>query len=96
MHTLTKNDKSARLLRAMSNPHRLTIFQLLQELGEVTVGELTLTLPLSQSAVSQHLAILRKEELVKTRRSSQTIFYSMADERVGTLLQVLDTLHSTR
>ena len=57
--------------------------------GEMSVGELLDRVPLSQSALSQHLALLRRDELVSTRRKAQTVYYALKDEnaeRVVTLL----------
>jgi ArsR family transcriptional regulator len=70
--------KAAQLLRALANERRLMI---LCQLGvdEVSVGALQERLGLSQSALSQHLALLREEGLVATRRQAQTIFYRIAD-----------------
>jgi DNA-binding transcriptional ArsR family regulator len=81
-------EKAAALLRAMSNERRLLI---LCELGggELNVGEIQDRVGLSQSALSQHLAVLREQELVATRREAQTIFYSIADPAV---LKVIATL----
>ncbi|MBL8549625.1 MAG: helix-turn-helix transcriptional regulator [Hyphomonadaceae bacterium] len=70
--------KAARLLRALSNERRLMILCQLGE-GELSVGALQTRVSLSQSALSQHLALLRAEGLVATRREAQTIFYSIAD-----------------
>lgn len=81
---------AANLLKAMANERRLLILcQLMQ--GEKNVTELEHRLPLSQSALSQHLAKLRKENLVKTRREAQTIYYSLQGEEVTA---VLGTLHA--
>lgn len=80
--------QAANLLKVMSNPHRLMI---LCRLGasEASVGELHVDSGLSQSALSQHLAILRQSDLVGTRRESQTIHYHLSDPAVS---QVIDTL----
>ncbi|MFQ5765902.1 MAG: ArsR/SmtB family transcription factor [Rhodospirillales bacterium] len=68
--------RASQLLKAMGNRHRLMVLcQLLS--GERSVGELEKIIGLSQSALSQHLARLRREALVKTRRQAQTIFYSL-------------------
>ena len=69
------------LLKAMSNEHRLLILCQLVG-GEKSVGELVRLVGLSQSALSQHLARLRRDNLVRTRREAQTIFYTrgVADE----------------
>ncbi|HVI52119.1 MAG TPA: metalloregulator ArsR/SmtB family transcription factor [Candidatus Sulfotelmatobacter sp.] len=85
-----KAQRASLLLKAMSNEHRLLILcQLLK--GERSVGELERIVGLSQSALSQHLARLRRDELVKTRRSAQTIFYSLKGREVPA---VIDTLYN--
>ncbi len=81
-------DASA-LLKAMSNQQRLLI--LCQLAGsELSVGDLRARLELSQSALSQHLALLREGDLVKTRRVAQTIYYSLPD---GPVQRVMETLY---
>ena len=82
-------DDAAALLKALANRNRLMVLCLLFE-GERSVGQLLDEIPLSQSALSQHLAMLRQEGLVQTRRESQTIHYSLADERVS---RIIGTLH---
>ena len=82
-------DSAARLLKALANEKRLMILCLLAE-GEHSVGELNALLDLSQSALSQHLAVLREEALVDTRREAQTIIYSLSP---GPAFQVIQTLH---
>jgi DNA-binding transcriptional ArsR family regulator len=62
--------RACTVLKSMANEHRLLALCNLAE-GEKSVGELQKLLPLSQSALSQHLAILRRENLVKTRKSAQ-------------------------
>ena len=66
----------ARLLRALGNEKRLAIVCYLMD-GELKVHELEELIGLSQSALSQHLAALRSEKVVKTRREAQNIFYSL-------------------
>lgn len=83
-------DAAAELLRALASPHRLMILCALSE-REQSVGELNERVELSQSALSQHLAVLRDEALVLTRRESQTIYYSLAP---GPALEVVRLLHS--
>ena len=80
----------AKILKAVSNLKRLEILFLLRE-GELSVGELQDLVKLSQSALSQHLAILREENIVKTRRKAQTIFYSIHEPKI---LKILDFLES--
>ncbi|MEL0638472.1 metalloregulator ArsR/SmtB family transcription factor [Marinomonas sp. TI.3.20] len=83
--------QAASFLKAISNENRLMILcYLLDE--ELSVTALNNKLPLSQSALSQHLAILRKDGLVETRRDSQTIFYRIGDAKVETLIRTLHDL----
>lgn len=80
---------AARLLRALANDKRLMLLCLLFG-GERSVGELNARVDLSQSALSQHLAVLRNDGLVNTRREGQTILYALAD---GPAQRVIETLH---
>ncbi|MEM8817215.1 MAG: metalloregulator ArsR/SmtB family transcription factor [Pseudomonadota bacterium] len=80
---------AAGLMSALGNESRLLILCLLSE-GELSVGDLNANVDLSQSALSQHLARLRKQGLVNTRRESQTIYYSLAD---GPAHRVIHLLH---
>ncbi|CAN5530092.1 metalloregulator ArsR/SmtB family transcription factor [soil metagenome] len=70
--------EAAKLLRALGNERRLLILCQLGD-GERSVGELQPRVGLSQSALSQHLAVLREEGVVATRRDGQTIWYRIAD-----------------
>lgn len=81
------------LLKAMANENRLRILCLLDE-AELSVSELNAKLALSQSALSQHLAILRREGLVATRRSSQTIYYSLQGDEARTVVDTLAKLYA--
>ncbi|MFP4314342.1 MAG: ArsR/SmtB family transcription factor [Alphaproteobacteria bacterium] len=72
-------EKAVDLLKALSNEKRLLIVCILYK-GEKSVGELENLVNLSQSALSQHLARLRRDGLVTTRREAQTIFYSLNTE----------------
>ncbi|MDR2012796.1 MAG: metalloregulator ArsR/SmtB family transcription factor [Rhodanobacter sp.] len=82
-------DDAAQLLKALANDKRLLILCLLAR-GEHSVGELNTLLDLSQSALSQHLAVLREEGMVNTRREAQTIYYSLAP---GPAFEVIQTLY---
>jgi DNA-binding transcriptional ArsR family regulator len=88
---LQQSSKAAVFLKALSNENRLLILCYLLD-RELSVTELNEKLPLSQSALSQHLAVLRKEDMVKTRRDAHTIFYSLGDDKVKTLIQTLHSL----
>ncbi len=79
------------LLKALANSHRLMILCELKD-GERSVSSLESVVPLTQSALSQHLARLREGGIVATRREAQTIYYSLADERVERLIELLHEL----
>ena len=81
--------EAAQLLKALANERRLQVLCLLAG-GERSVGEINELLDLSQSALSQHLAVLREEGLVSTRREAQTIHYSLAP---GPAAAVMETLY---
>lgn len=83
---------AAALLKAMANEHRLMILCTLME-GELCVGDLNARVPLSQSALSQHLASLREAELVRTRKESQTVYYSVNGAEAGQILAVLQSIY---
>lgn len=80
--------QAVRLLKTLANENRLLIMCVLAE-GECSVGALNEQIDLSQSALSQHLAVLRDQGLVQTRRQSQTIYYSLADSEAIPLIQTL-------
>jgi DNA-binding transcriptional ArsR family regulator len=80
------------LLKAVANRNRLIILcELLR--GEVSVARLQQSIHLSQSALSQHLARLRADKLVSTRRESQTIHYTLASNNVRALIDLLYRLY---
>ena len=89
---VAKLEKKAALasavLKSISNKWRLLILCHLVK-GEKSVGEIHELVDLSQSALSQHLAVLRETKLVKTRRESQAIFYSVRGSEVPILLNAL-------
>lgn len=87
-----KANTAAGFLKLMANARRLLILcELLQ--GEHSVGDLARAVGLSQSALSQHLAKLRRARLVATRREAQTIHYSLADPGVTKVIGALYDLY---
>lgn len=87
-------DNAARMagrLKLMSHPERLLMLCRMDE-GEVSVTELISLSGLSQSAVSQHLAMLREEEVVNVRVHAQTRFYSLSDPIVRGVIHALCAL----
>jgi DNA-binding transcriptional ArsR family regulator len=87
--------RAAAFLRAVANANRLMILCELKD-GERSVSALESVVPLTQSALSQHLAKLRAEGLVSTRREAQTIYYSLADDRIARLIDTLDELFCSK
>ena len=80
--------KVSELMKVLSNEHRLMILcQLVEQ--ERSVGELARILDVRQAALSQQLALLRKDGLVSTRREAQTIYYSLARDDVRQLMGFL-------
>lgn len=80
--------EAASLLRALGNEQRLMILCHLVP-GPLAVGELNARLPLSQSALSQHLAVLRASGIVQTERAAQSVRYSLPSGLVTRLLGIL-------
>ena len=83
---------AADLLKQMSNEHRLMILCALGN-QELAVSEINQLVPLSQSALSQHLASLRHAELVKTRKDSQTVYYRLNGDAALRIIAVLQSLY---
>ena len=81
---------ASRLLKTLANENRLMILCLLAD-GERTVGQINALLDLSQSALSQHLAVLREDGMVRTRRDAQSVVYSLSQ---GPAQRIIEVLHS--
>ncbi len=90
---------ATRFLKTLANQHRLMILCHLVE-GERAVGDLEQRLGIQQAHLSQQLARLRREGLVRTRRESRTIYYSLgneqAQEMIGTLYRLFCVARSAR
>lgn len=80
--------QAANFLRSLANEHRLQILCRLAS-GEMSVGKLIEPFELSQSAFSQHLSVLRKENFVQFRKEAQTLFYSIKDPDTLVFIQHL-------
>lgn len=87
LHDMASN--ACELLKAMANEWRLMILCQLAE-KERTVGELQRALGLSQSALSQHLAILRREKIVRSKKHAQSVIYSLTGDEAT---KVMESLH---
>jgi DNA-binding transcriptional ArsR family regulator len=85
---LAAADGASELLKSLGNRHRLLILCQLSD-RERSVGELAAFMDLRDSTVSQHLALLRKDGLVKARRDGQTIWYSLASTPARRVLETL-------
>ncbi len=84
--------RAGALLAVLANPHRLMVLCKLLE-GEHSVGALAQGVNLGQSALSQHLARLREQGLVATRRDAQTIYYRLASREARAILATLYELY---
>jgi len=84
--------QAAALLKALANESRLMVMCVLLE-GELSVGELNARVPLSQSALSQHLASLREAGLVSTRKEAQTVYYKVCGDEARKILSVLHAIY---
>ena len=83
---------AVQMLKELANENRLMIMCALSE-SELSVGELNERIDLSQSALSQHLARLRGQGMVKTRRKGQTIYYSLPDSEALDIIRLLHDLY---
>ena len=92
--TESEHSKVTNVLRAIGNSKRLRILNELADGKERSVSELeSIIANLSQSALSQHLGRLRRANIVRTRRQSQTIYYSIDDTDVLRILRLLSHIY---
>lgn len=84
--------EAAAMLKGLANPHRLLILCQLGE-GEVSVSDLQSRIGLSQSALSQHLARLRDDGLVSTRREGTSVLYRIKNADVGKVINILAEIY---
>ncbi len=94
MTTFTDNDLDAitDILKALAHDVRLKLMRTLLESGEKSVGELEAMTGIGQPGLSQQLAILRKAELVQTRRDAKLVFYSLAPNTLESTAKLLCAL----
>ena len=85
--------EAARLLKLLANENRLLILCQLVAKNELAVGDMADAVGLSQSALSQHLAKMREEGLVATRREAQSVFYRIADPDTRRILALLKSIY---
>jgi len=90
----SKADRASMLLNAMGNRNRLMILCQLVN-GERSVGKLAELLEARQSTVSQHLALLRRDGFVASRRERQTQYYSLVGDEVRSVLETIQSLYCT-
>lgn len=84
-----KAGEVATVLKALANSRRLLLLCKLAEQGRMSVGQMATSVGISQSALSQHLAVMREEQLVAFDRDGQTLHYRIADQRLCALLDSL-------
>ena len=88
-----KAAEAAQLLKLLANENRLLILCRLALVREMSVNDLADAVDLSQSALSQHLAKMREDGLLATRREAQTVFYRIADPNAARLLALLKNIY---
>jgi DNA-binding transcriptional ArsR family regulator len=88
-----KAGEAAALLKLLANENRLLILCRLALTREMSVNDLADAVGLSQSALSQHLAKMRDDGLLATRREAQTVFYRIADPNAARLLALLKSIY---
>jgi DNA-binding transcriptional ArsR family regulator len=88
-----KAGEAAGLLKLLANENRLLILCRLAIAGEMSVGDLADAVDLSQSALSQHLAKMREDGLLTTRREAQSVFYRIGNPNAARLLALLKTIY---
>ena len=81
-------EKASDMMKLLGHPHRLMILCELK-VGEQSVGELSKKIGIAQSPLSQHLARMRHENVVESRRDAQTVYYSLKDGEASQLIQAL-------
>ncbi len=92
--TTSSKSRATTVMKAMSNSQRLQILSHLINNNELSVKQLEeMVETLSQSALSQHLGRLRRANILKTRRDSQMVYYSINDKNVETIMQLLNTMY---
>ena len=79
---MTVYELQAEISKTLANPLRIAIIHYLKD-GEKTVSNLTETLGASQSNISQHLALLRQRQIVKTRKEGSTVYYRVASPKIS-------------
>ena len=84
--------QASELMKTLGHKDRLMVLCHLAS-GEKSVGELAELLDIPQSPLSQHLARMRKESLVKTRRQAQTIYYSISSGKAGRMVELMHELY---
>lgn len=87
-----KTDLIAKYFRGFGDPTRLRILQLLEDEGELSVGDLVARLALPQPKISNHLACLRWCGFVDTRREHRVVYYRLADDRVAEIIELARAL----
>ncbi len=79
---MTIYEMQAEISKTMAHPIRLAILHILRD-GEKTVNEIVQTIGASQSNVSQHLALMRQRQIVRTRKSGSTIYYRVSSPKIS-------------
>lgn len=90
---IEKTEEASQLLKLLANEKRLLILCKLAENEETSVSELSDFVKLSQSALSQHLAKMREQKIIATRRDKQTIYYRIDDKNTAKIMATLRDIY---
>ena len=90
---IDKTEEASKLLKLLANEKRLLILCKLSEVEESSVSDLSQHIGLSQSALSQHLAKMREQDMVTTRREAQTIFYRIDNPAIAKIMETLRDIY---
>ena len=90
---IDKTEEASKMLKLLANEKRLLILCKLAENEETSVAELSKFVTLSQSALSQHLAKMREQEIIATRRDKQNIYYRIDNENVAKIMATLRDIY---
>ncbi len=90
---IEKTEEASKMLKLLANEKRLLILCKLTEKEKTTVGELSKFVGLSQSALSQHLAKMREQDIITTRREAQNIYYTINNKDVAKIMETLRQIY---
>ena len=89
--TVVQRELMARSLRALAHPVRLSIIEMLIEMGSMSVTDIYTQLGLDQSTISHHLSLMKSRKILGCRREGKNILYSLVDEHITQIFHCIDS-----